>query len=50
MSKLSNIVDKDVAKKTIYKEIVKKVNTIDSDKHNLENQISDVDKKIRDTT
>ena len=49
LSKLSNAVEKDVAKKILYVELVKKGNTIDSNKQNLEKKIEDVDQKIPNT-
>ena len=56
LSKLSNVVNKDVVKKTVYNKLVAKVNAIDTsgfvsktkydtDKSSLEKQISDADKK-----
>ena len=61
LSKLSNIVNNDVVKKTVYDKSVAKVNNIDTsefvlktkydtDKSDLENKISDGDKKIPDTS
>ena len=56
LSKLSDVVKNDVAKKTVYDKLVKKVNdvdttgfvlktTYDTDKSDLEKKISDADKK-----
>ena len=56
LSKLSDVVKNDVAKKAVYDKLVKKVNdvdttgfvlktTYDTDKSDLEKKISDVDKK-----
>ena len=61
LSKLSNVVNNDVVKKTVYDKLVTKVNNIDIsglvlktkydiDKSDLEKKISDVDKKIPDTS
>ena len=61
LSKLSNAVNNDVVKKTVYDKLVAKVNNIDTsgfvlktkykaDKLDLEKKISDVDKKIPDTS
>ena len=66
MSKLSNVVDNDVLKKFVYDKLVIKVNAIDtkipstiglitkahydSDKHGLQKNIDDVDKKIPNTS
>ena len=36
--------------KNVYYKLVTKINTIDSDKRNLEKEIGDVDKKISDTS
>ena len=58
---ISNVVKNDVVKKTEYNKLVTKVDNIDTtgfvlktrydtDKSDLENKISDVDKKIRDTS
>ena len=57
LAKLSNVVKKDVAKKTEYNKLVTKVDNIDTtgfvlktkydtDKSNLEKKISDTEKKI----
>lgn len=46
LSKSSNVVEKDVVKKTGYNFLVKKVLAIISDKQNLEKNIENVDKKI----
>ena len=59
LSKLSNVVNNDVVKKTVYDKLVAKVNNIDTsrfflkakyetDKADLEKKISDADKKIPD--
>ena len=45
LSKLSNVVDNNVVKTTVYDELVKKVNTIDSDKPNLENEVKYFNKR-----
>ena len=37
-------------KKTVYNELVKKVNAINSDKKNLQKKIKDIDKKIPDNS
>ena len=61
LSKLSNVVDNEVAKRTVYDKFVTKVNNIstsafilknrnDTDKSDLEKKISDADKKIADTS
>ena len=61
LSKLSNVVKNDVAKKTLYDKQVEKVNTIDTagfvlkttydtDKSDLEKNINDADKKTPDTS
>ena len=58
LSKLSNVVDNNVVKKTVYKKLVTKVNSIgfvlktkyDTGKSNLENKISDAEKRIPDTS
>ena len=61
LAKLSNIVKNDVVKKTEYKKLVGKIDNIDTtkfilkttydtDKSGLEKKISDVDKKIPDTS
>ena len=61
LSKLSNVVNNDVVKKTVYDKLVTKVNNndisglvlktkYDIDKSDLEKKISDVDKKIPDTS
>ena len=61
LSKLSNVVKNEVVKKTVYDKLVAKVNNIDTsgfvlktkydtDKSDLENKISDADKKIPDTS
>ena len=61
MSKLSNLVNKEVVKKTVYGKLVAKVNAIDTsgfvlktnhdtDKSDLEKKINDADKKIPDTS
>ena len=47
LSKLSNVVDNNVVKTTVYDELVKKVNTIDSDKPNLENEVKYFNKRYR---
>ena len=60
LAKLSNAVDNDVVKKTVYDKLVTKVNNIDTtgfvlkakyntDKSDLEKKISDAEGKIRDT-
>ena len=59
LNKLSNVVDNDVVKKTVYDKLVTKVNNIDTsgfvlktkygtDKSDLEKKISDEDKKVPD--
>ena len=59
MSKLSNVVNNNVFKKTEYDKLVAKVNAIDTsgfflktqddtDKSNLEKKLNDADKKISD--
>ena len=59
LSKLSNVVNNDVVKKTVYDKLVAKVNNIDTsrfffkakyetDKADLEKKISDADKKNPD--
>ena len=48
LSKLSNVVETDIVKKTAYDLLVKKVSAIVSDKQNLEKSIEGVDKKIPD--
>ena len=61
LAQLSNVVKNDVIKKTIYNKLVAKVNNTDTtefvlktkydtDKSDLENKISDGDKKIPDTS
>ena len=61
LAKLSNVVKNNVLKKTEYKKLVGKVDNIDNtkfvlkttydtDKSGLEKKISDVDKKIHDTS
>ena len=61
LAKLSNVVKNDVVKKTGYNKLVTKVDIIDTtgfvlktkydtDKSDLEKKISDVDKKIPDTS
>ena len=61
LAKLSNVVKTDVVKKTQYYELVTKIDNIDTtrfvlktkygtDKSDLEKKISDVDKKIPDTS
>ena len=61
LSKLSDVVKNDVVKKAVYDKPVAKVNNInitgfdlktkyDTDKSDLENKISDADKKIPDTS
>ena len=50
LRKLSNAVNNNAIKKTVYDELVKKVSTIDSGKQNLEKKIEDADKKISDTS
>ena len=61
LGKLSNVVNNDVAKKTMYDKLVPKVNNIDTrgfvlktkcdtDKSDLETKISDADKEIPDTS
>ena len=61
MAKLSNVVENDVIKETVYGKLVAKVNNIDTtgfvlkttydtDKSNLEKKISDADKKNSDTS
>ena len=61
MAKLSNVVKNDVVKKTEYNKLAAQVDNIDTtgfvlktkydaDKSDLEKKISDVDKKIPDTT
>ena len=61
LSKLSNVVKNEVVKKTVYVKLVTKVNNIgasgfvlqtkyDTDKSNLENKISNADKKTPDTS
>ena len=43
LSKLSNVIHSNVIKKTAHDGLVKKVNTNDSDKQNLEKTIKDID-------
>ena len=61
LSKLSNVVNNDVVKKTVYDKLVTKVNTInsskfvlktqyDTDKSDLEKKINDANKEIPDTS
>ena len=61
MAKLSNVVKNDVIKETVYDKLVSKVNNIDTtgfvlkttydtDKSNLEKNISEADKKNSDTS
>ena len=61
LSKLNNVVNSDAVKKTVYDKVVAKVNNIeisgfvlktkyDTDKSDLEREISDADKKIPDTS
>ena len=61
LSKLSNVVKNEVAKKTVYDKLVTKVNNIDTrgfvlktnydtDKSDLEKKTSDADKKVPDTS
>ena len=61
LSKLSNIVNNDVVKKTVYNKLLAKLNNIDArgfvletkydtDKSNLEKKIGDTDKKVSDTS
>ena len=50
LSKLSKAVKNDVVNKSLYGELVKKVNDIDSDQKNLEKKIEDVDNKTPDTS
>ena len=61
LAKLSNVVKNDVVKKTVYDKLVAKVNnvdtrgfvlkaTYDTNKSDLENKISDADKKNPDTS
>ena len=50
LCKLSNAVNNNAIKKTVYDELVKKVSTIDSGKQNLEKKVEDADKKISDTS
>ena len=61
LSKLSSVVKNEIVKKTAYDKLVTKVNNIDTsgfvlktkydtDKSDLENKISDADKKIPDTS
>ena len=61
LSKLSNAVNNDAVKKTVYDKVVAKVNNIeisgfvlktkyDTDKSDLEREISDADKKIPGTS
>ena len=61
LAKLSNVVNNDVVKKTEYNKLVTKVDNIDTtgfvleikyanDGADLENRISDVDKKITDVS
>ena len=61
LNKLSNVVNNDVVKKTLYDKLVAKVNKIDisgfvlktkydTDKSDLEKKIIDVDKKNPDTS
>ena len=61
LAKLSNVVKNDVVKKTGYNKLVTKVDIIDTtgfvlktkydtDKSDLEKKITDVDKKIPDTS
>ena len=61
LSKLSNVVDNDVVKKTLCNKLVTQVNTIDTnifvlktqystDKSGIEKKVDDVDKKMPDTT
>ena len=45
LSKLSDVVDNNVVKTTVYDELVKKVNTIDSDEPNLENEVKYFNKR-----
>ena len=50
LSKLSDVVNNNVVKKTVHDELVKKVNTIDSDKQSLKRKIETVHKKIPDSS
>ena len=58
LAKLSNVVDNDVVKKTVYCKLVTKVNNIDTtgfvlieiNQSDLETKISDAEKKIRNTS
>ena len=61
LAKLSNVVDNDVVKKTVYNKLVTKVNNIDTtgfvsktkydtDKSDLEKKISDAEKRIPNTS
>ena len=61
LSKVSNVVDNDVVKKTLYDKLVTKVNGIDSsgfavktqydtEKSGLEKKINDAEKKVPDTS
>ena len=61
LSKISNVVNNDVVRKTVYNKLVAKVNNIDTsrfvlkttydpDKLDLEKKTSDADKKIPDTS
>ena len=61
LRKLSNVVNNDVVKKTVYNKLVPKVNNIDisgfvlktkydTSKSDLENNVSDAEKKIPDTS
>ena len=66
LRKLSNVVDKNIVKKTVYDKLVIKTNDIDtkipskselvtekqhnSDKQSLETKIKDVDKKVPNTS
>ena len=50
LSKLSNVVDNDVFKTTVCVKLVKKVNTVNSNKLNLEKEMENVNKKIPDSS
>ena len=61
LSKLCNVVNNEVVKKTVYDKLLAKVNNVDTsrfvlktkydtNKSDLEKKISDADKKIRDTS
>ena len=49
LSKVYNVVNNDIVKKTVCNKLVKKINTTDSDKQNLEKKSEEVDKMIPDT-